>query len=52
MKEEADVNLYPPWLYKYRSYDLWYIDNLKNILMRWGGSNIHNMITLFFKKIG
>ncbi|KAI7887810.1 uncharacterized protein EV154DRAFT_329253 [Mucor mucedo] len=25
MKEEADVNLYPPWLYKYRSYDLWLV---------------------------
>ncbi|KAI7868459.1 hypothetical protein BDF14DRAFT_1793440 [Spinellus fusiger] len=23
MKQEADVDLYPPWLYKWRSYDLW-----------------------------
>ncbi|KAF7729990.1 hypothetical protein EC973_003403 [Apophysomyces ossiformis] len=24
MKQESDVNLDPPWLYKWRSYDLWY----------------------------
>lgn len=24
MKQESDVNLNPPWLFKYRSYDLWY----------------------------
>jgi hypothetical protein len=31
MKQESDVNLYPPWLFKYRSYDLWYKQVTRNL---------------------
>ncbi|KAI8643141.1 hypothetical protein BD408DRAFT_415336 [Parasitella parasitica] len=40
MKQEADINAYPPWMYKWRSYDLWFcctvlsLWNLGSFIMR------------------
>jgi hypothetical protein len=31
MKQESDVDLDPPWLYKWRSYDLWRFCQLLSI---------------------
>ncbi|EPB88136.1 hypothetical protein HMPREF1544_05080 [Mucor circinelloides 1006PhL] len=40
MKQEADINAHPPWMYKWRSYDLWFcctllsLWNLGSFMMR------------------
>ncbi|CEP14358.1 hypothetical protein [Parasitella parasitica] len=40
MKQEADINAYPPWMFKWRSYDLWFcctvlsLWNLGSFIMR------------------